>query len=277
MARAKINLALHVTGQRADGYHLLDSLVCFTNFGDELTFEPDDRLTLTVSGPAAGFLSADRDNLVVRAAEMLRNHVNLPGLGAAIGLHKKIPVASGLGGGSSNAATTLGALCRLWNLDLNKQDLGQLAVSLGADVPVCLTGKSSRIGGIGEQLQPVDIDKFFLVLVNPRIGLHTPQIFASTLKKDNPAMDYRGEGEPWHTYLKRQRNDLQQAAIAAAPSIAECLAALDRLPQCRLARMSGSGATCFGIFDTRQLAKRAAASLQDSHPQWWVVDTETVR
>ncbi|RFU12461.1 4-(cytidine 5'-diphospho)-2-C-methyl-D-erythritol kinase [Rhodobacteraceae bacterium W635] len=263
-APAKVNLSLHVTGQRADRYHLLDSLVVFARIGDRLAVQPSDELSLSIGGDMAAGVPPGPENLVLRAAAMLA-----PGQGARIMLEKALPHAAGLGGGSADAAAALRALSRLWNLPL--PPVAEI-LTLGADVPVCLSSAPQRMAGIGESLSAVPpVPPLYAVLVNPRVTVPTGAVFRALSCKDNPAM-----GAPdWHDFetfvdwLSRQRNDLQTPAIAVAPAIGTALAAL-QCEDARLARMSGSGATCFGLFETAKGAEAAAASLFATHPDWWV-------
>ncbi|MBC7142112.1 MAG: 4-(cytidine 5'-diphospho)-2-C-methyl-D-erythritol kinase [Rhodobacteraceae bacterium] len=266
-APAKLNLALHVTGQRADGYHLLDSLVVFADIGDRVSVAPAGALTLAITGPEAAGLGAGEDNLVLRAARAFA-----AARGARITLEKNLPVASGIGGGSADAAATLTALARLWDLPLP----GDAAVlTLGADVPVCLAGRPARMSGIGEALAPVPPlpGGLAVVLVNPRVTVATPAVFRALARKDNPALEAMPErfadAEDLAGWLLRQRNDLQAAAIGMAPVIA---AVLDRIAATGplLTRMSGSGATSFGLYGTLASAAAAAADLASAHPGWWV-------
>jgi 4-diphosphocytidyl-2-C-methyl-D-erythritol kinase len=274
IARAKINLALHVTGRRDDGYHLLDSLVGFAKIGDWLQFENSDQLTLTVTGPERGTLGIDPNNLVMQAALRLREFAGKSEQGASMHLEKNLPVASGVGGGSADAAATLVGLCQLWQLSIPKSELMKLALSLGADVPVCVAGTSSRVSGIGEHIEPIAIDAFNLVLVNPRLAVSTPEVFDRLARKSNPPMHGKPEDMSWISHLQVLRNDLQVAAIDGEPAIQRCLDALGNIGSCNLARMSGSGATCFGLFDTKTAAARAADLLRQAYPDWWVVETQ---
>lgn len=265
-APAKINLTLHVTGQREDGYHLLDSLVVFADVGDSVRAEPADALSLTLEGPEAGNLQAEPDNLVLRAARLLA-----PERGAALTLTKRLPIASGIGGGSADAAATLRALADLWALPLPKP---QDTLGLGADVPVCMSSAPRRMSGIGEVLEQTptlpDLD---IVLVNPRVPVSTPQIFRSLQSKTNPPMPK--ELPEWSSrdgfiiWLQQQRNDLTGPAIQQQPVIAEVLDALQGAGAL-FASMSGSGATCFGLFTRNDsAAEMAKAALQANHPDWW--------
>jgi 4-diphosphocytidyl-2-C-methyl-D-erythritol kinase len=267
-APAKINLTLHVTGQRADGYHLLDSLVVFAEVGDTVSVAPADRLGFCLTGPKAQGLSAGPDNLVLRAAAFLSVHRT-----AAITLDKYLPVSSGIGGGSADAAACLRALAMLWDMPL--PDPSKL-LALGADVPVCLAGRPCRMRGVGEKIDPLvhPLPPAFLVLVNPGIALSTPAVFRAMTRRDNPPMP---ASLPKFTtlddlvsFLADCRNDMQQAAVSLAPDIAGVLQTLAQLPGCKLARMSGSGATCFGIFPDAQSAHAATTALKQVQPTWWV-------
>lgn len=258
-AWAKVNLALHVTGQRADGYHLLDSLVVFCDVGDLVTLTPGP-LSLHLTGPFAPGLVAEADNLCLRAAR-------LAGHEARITLEKNLPVASGIGGGSADAAAVLRAL------DARPAH----PETLGADVPVCLAGTPCRMQGVGEIITPLPaLAPLHLVLVNPGAALSTPEVFRALSRRDNPPLpdvlpDLRN-ADTLLRFLTDCRNDLQAPAIARLPVIADCLAALKRAGA-RLARMSGSGATCFGLFADPQDAARAARDMAAQHPDWWVVAT----
>jgi len=276
-APAKINLALHVTGRRGDGYHLLDSLVVFTDLGDRLTASPGDELGLTIAGPMAAGLSV-AGNLVVKAAEALRRRAANPRLGARLVLEKHLPVASGIGGGSADAAAALRLLARLWNLDLAPGELMALGAGLGADVPVCVYGRPARMGGIGEIIAPPGrLPDLALVLVNPGLGLATCEVFARLARRHNgglPALPGQlCDARAAAAWLARCRNDLEAAAIAVQPAIADVLATLAATPGCLIARMSGSGATCFGLFADLAGAAAAARLVGAARPAWWSVST----
>ena len=276
-ARAKINLALHVTGQRADGYHVLDTIVTFAETGDRLTFQTGNTLQLTVTGPYSRFLPADTDNIVLKAAQALRSRYGAPEQGASINLEKNLPVASGIGGGSANAAATLRALCTLWRLKPAADDLAELALSLGADVPMCLLQKPARVTGIGEIIEPLSIAPLHLVLANPGLSISTPDVFNQLAEKENSAIgEMESPVDGWIPFLIGQRNDLQTAATALCPPVQTCLEALQNCSGSRFERMSGSGATCFAVFDSRTTAIEAANRLNSTHPDWWVVATDTV-
>ena len=263
-APAKVNLALHVTGQRADGYHLLDSLVVFAGVGDWISCAVAEDLSLTITGPQAENLTATEDNLVLRAARVMAG-----GRGAAITLEKHLPIASGIGGGSADAAATLRALAQLWNMRLPPSVL-----ELGADVPACLTQAPKRMQGVGEVLSAVpDLPACHLVLINPGVAVATPDVFKALLQKNNPALPDIPGFATLHdlaNWLKDQRNDLQAPAIALAPVIGTVIKALSDQKGCMLARMSGSGATCFGLFSSADEADDTAKSLTAAHPNWWV-------
>jgi 4-diphosphocytidyl-2-C-methyl-D-erythritol kinase len=264
-APAKINLTLHVTGQRADGFHLLDSLVVFADIGDRISISPLDRLRLQVIGPMAAGVPDGDDNLVLHAARFLGV------TGADITLEKHLPMASGIGGGSSDAAAVLRALRQS-----HKAVIPDDVLSLGADVPVCLPAKSARMSGIGEDISTVEnMPALPAVLVNPGIAISTPAVFHALERKDGSAMasiPAFGDAMECVDWLCRQRNDLQPAAIELAPVIDDVLAALGQ-SGAKFARMSGSGATCFGLYETKSAAQKAAKSLRASHTGWWIQQT----
>ncbi|MEP0942718.1 MAG: 4-(cytidine 5'-diphospho)-2-C-methyl-D-erythritol kinase [Rhizobiaceae bacterium] len=280
-ARAKINLALHVTDQRSDGFHMLDTLVTFADVGDTLSFEPATKLSLTIDGPEADQLPGDENNLVLRAAETLRRHCGRSDLGATIHLTKNLPVASGIGGGSADAAAAMMGLNQLWDLQLSKAHMMQISLPLGADIPMCISSVPAQITGIGEVINKLPIPPLNLVLVNPRAPLSTPDVFRQLETKKNSALgelqryEYRSD-RFWINHLLHQRNDLQQAACALEPKVADCLAVLERNPDCMIARMSGSGATCFGIFENPGEAAFAAHRLRHEFKDWWIMPTRTI-
>lgn len=267
-APAKINLTLHVTGQRADGYHLLDSLVCFAGVGDQLRLAPAPGPDLQITGPEGAGLTAGADNLVLRAALLMSNSP------PPLVLHKTLPLASGIGGGSADAAATLRLMAKHKGQALPD---AAAVLSLGADVPVCLSGRVCRMSGVGERLETAPaLPPVWAVLVNPRVEVSTPAVFRSMTRRDFAPMPAVipgfSEAADLAAWLKTQRNDLQPGAIALAPVIGETLAALQALPGALFARMSGSGATCFALFDSAEAAARAAEALRGLQPLWWVAD-----
>jgi len=263
-APAKINLTLHVTGQRSDGYHLLDSLVVFADVGDRVSVQDAERLRLHITGPQAAALPESDDNLVLRAARLMGGQ-------ATITLEKVLPVASGIGGGSADAAATLRALAQLGRA---LPDDAQV-LTLGADVPVCLRGKAVRMQGVGEVLTPVpDLPEAWLVLVNPGVGVATPQVFRGLARRDNAPMPddlpRLKSCADLAAFLLMMRNDMEAPALALAKEIGAAKSALSAQPGCLLARMSGSGATCFGLFGDGPSASAAARTVQTAQPGWWV-------
>ncbi|MEC7764651.1 MAG: 4-(cytidine 5'-diphospho)-2-C-methyl-D-erythritol kinase [Pseudomonadota bacterium] len=263
-APAKVNLTLHVTGQRKDGYHLLDSLVAFADVGDRVTVMAADEMSLDVTGPMAEGVPTDASNLVWRAAALFDTPV-------AITLSKHLPAAAGIGGGSSDAAATLLALSDL----TGERRLPEGTATLGADVRVCLMRQAARMSGIGEVVEPVGaLPPLHAVLANPRVEVPTPAVFKALTSKTNAPMPrklpkWQGAAQ-LIDWLAAQRNDLEPPAMDAAPMITEVLSTLSALPEARLARMSGSGATCFALFVSRDAAQAAAAQLAADHPDWWV-------
>jgi 4-diphosphocytidyl-2-C-methyl-D-erythritol kinase len=277
-ARAKLNLYLHVLGRRDDGYHLIDSLVVFAAVHDTVAVRPAGELSLAADGTFAAALPADADNIVIRAARRLAMAAGVEA-GAAITLTKELPVASGIGGGSADAAATLTALGQLWNVALPPARRDALALELGADVPVCLHGRAAFMGGIGEAITPSPpLPKLPLVLVNPGVPVATADVFRARKGGFSQAGRF---GEPpadiaaLARLLGSRRNDLTDAARAIAPAIGDVLQALDGAGSA-LARLSGSGATCFGIFADAAAAQSAAHRIAAARPGWWVRATETV-
>ena len=265
-APAKVNLALHVTGQRADGYHLLDSLVVFADIADRVTVAASDRLTLEITGPEASSIAADDDNLVLQAARFFD-----PACTARITLEKNLPVASGIGGGSADAAATIKALARLYGAPLPQP---YQTASLGADVPACMMGRPLRLQGIGDVLSEIPaLPALDILLVNSRVSLATPQVFAalasrrnSPLDRDLPQWDNPHDFCDW---LAGTRNDLLEPAIELDPQIGIALE-LIRETDCLFAGMSGSGGTCFGLYPpNRGQAKAAQSYVQAKQSGWW--------
>ncbi len=270
-ASAKVNLYLHVTGRRPDGYHQLDSLVVFAAVADRLSVVPAPKLSLGLSGPFAAGLDGGDDNLVLRAARALAAASGIKPSGR-LTLEKHLPVASGIGGGSADAAAALRLLCRLWDVAPGRDRLDRIALALGADVPACLLGQPVRMAGIGERLLPAPgLPDIGMVLINCGVGVSTPAVFHA--RRGNfsaPATlpDRWADAAALAATLRTTRNDLQDAALRLAPPIGDVLQALAADPRCLLARMSGSGATCFGIYPSGAVAEAAAAVL--GRPGWWV-------
>ncbi len=276
-APAKVNLTLHVTGRRADGYHTLDSLVVFADVGDRLELERADETSLLVEGPEAAAVPSGTDNLVLRAAALSDNAPKL-----RITLTKTLPVASGIGGGSADAAAVWRGLHALADAqprpETDPDNTSHKLLSLGADIPMCIPSVGARVGGIGDVITHLpDLPFLPAVLINPNREVSTPSVFKEMHCRENPPMessvpafDTAMEMIDW---LAAQRNDLEVAAIAIEPAIADVKSALRDAKGCHLSRMSGSGATCFGLFESEAAAKRAARALQEAHPDWWVVST----
>lgn len=265
-AFAKVNLALHVRAREPDGYHRIETIFAFADDGDRLSVAPADSLSLRLAGSFAAALAGEGDNLVLRAAERLRRRFDVRH-GAALLLDKRLPVASGIGGGSADAAAALRLLDRFWGLDAGEPVLRDLAAGLGADVPACVASVTVRGEGRGDRLLAADgaaIAGLPLLLVNPGTPLSTASVFRAWDGIDRGplatgALAAAADG----------RNDLQPAAIAIAPEIAAVLERLRNAPGVRLARMSGSGATCFALFDSEAERDAAEASLGEDEPSWW--------
>lgn len=278
IAPAKINLFLHITGRRADGYHLLHSLIVFADAAgkacDRLDFAPAEQFSLTVTGDfAAALQDADpQQNLITRAAEMLCG--SLPPVGVT--LVKQLPVGAGIGGGSTDAAACLTGLSRL----LQKHIPVAAAAKLGADIPACLAGKSLLASGIGEELRPVTLPRFALLLVHPGKALSTPEVFRNyavsspVFNTETPLPDRFSFDELVNCVTDRG-NDLQTAAMSLIPDINNVIIALENQPSCLSARMSGSGATCFGIFTNDEAAQEAEQNIRAAHPLWWCANAKT--
>ena len=275
-APAKINLSLHVTGRRDDGYHTLDSLVAFAGVGDVVSARPAIGLDLDYDGPFGAVLAdeAGAEDLVLKAARALAEAMGLPA-DAHLTLTKNLPVSSGIGGGSTDAAAALVLLSRLWEAPVPDEILRDLALGLGADVPVCLDGRAANMGGIGETLDPAPpLPPAWLVLVNPGLAVSTPAVFKARtgpFSAARPLTETPLDAAELAEALKRRANDLSEAAISLAPEIGTVLEALAARPGCLLARMSGSGATCFGLFAEELEAEAAARSVAAEHPDWWCV------
>jgi 4-diphosphocytidyl-2-C-methyl-D-erythritol kinase len=279
-APAKVNLTLHVLGRRPDGYHEIESLVAFADIGDRLTLHPGDELALDVSGPTAAAAGEGGDNLVLRAARALGERVGGSRFGR-FNLEKQLPVAAGLGGGSSDAAAALRLLAKLNGLSPNDERVHDAARATGADVPVCLDPRARMMRGIGEILgEPTRLPEVAAVLVNPGVAVPTKDVFkalaAAPLISQASAdfVEINTDAAALVSILSARRNDLEIPAIKLQPVIADVLEALKAAPDCLLARMSGSGATCFGLFGSAGAAQGAAQRMQADHPAWWVRATQ---
>jgi 4-diphosphocytidyl-2-C-methyl-D-erythritol kinase len=277
-AGAKINLTLHVLGRRADGYHSLESLVAFAGIGDTLQLTPGAPLALAVDGPNAALAGENDKNLVLKAARLLAERVNGLQLGA-FHLTKRLPVAAGIGGGSSDAAAALRLLARLNGLKLTDPAIFEAARRTGADVSVCLDPRTRMMRGVGDELGPkLRLPRLPAVLVNPGVAVETPAVFRALglpvgqrhAGPPHPDIAAAGSFEALVERLRGARNDLEGPAIAVAPVIEDALGALSATRGCRLARMSGSGGTVFGIYEDSDVARAAARTLRTSHHGWWV-------
>jgi 4-diphosphocytidyl-2-C-methyl-D-erythritol kinase len=281
-ARAKVNLTLRVVGRRVDGYHDLESVVVFADCADRLTLKTGPDLTLTASGPRAQECGETADNLVIKVARLLGERV----AGLTVGnfaLDKQLPVAAGIGGGSADAAAALRLLARANEVEIDDTRIIEAARLTGADVPVCLSSRACVMTGVGETLLPLSLPKMPCLLVNPRVPVSTSDVFAAlglyrgemrvgatdvmrALAWPQPGASF----EDWVGSLATGGNDLEAPAIRIQPVIGEVLSALGAIAGVRLARMSGSGATCFALFDDAEGVLRAAQSIQRDHPLWWV-------
>ncbi len=275
-APAKVNLTLHIKGRRADGYHDLESMVVFAGVHDLLTLEPADSFALAVSGPRAEATGPLTENLILKAARLLDERLSLRRKGR-FALLKRLPAAAGIGGGSADAAAALRLLCRVNGIPLFDSAVLDAARHVGADVPVCLRSSAQMMRGVGEQLEPQGAFRgLFAVLVNPGVGVETKAAFQALGLK--PGED---RGLPPHPVIGADaiaaiaplRNDFEPTAIAMAPVIAEVLSMLRAAPGHQLARMSGSGATCFGVYENCHAAAAAARTIRARAPHWWVEPT----
>lgn len=270
-AHAKLNLYLHITGRREDGWHLIDSLVAFASIGDEVAVAPARTLSLTIDGPFARDLGGDpSQNLVWRAATLLANRLGR-NANAAVTLTKSLPVASGIGGGSSDAAACLVALAALWKCD-NMPLLMEIAAALGSDVPACLAARPVWLDDIGDHIvEAGPLPRCSVVLVNPRVALPTPAVYRAFAGPYSPPARFSipDNAADLVALLATRRNDLTDVAIALVPEIGAVLDRLTGLDNTRLIRMSGSGATCFALFDNHDAAADAAAGLAEDRPDWW--------
>lgn len=272
LAPAKLNLFLHVTGKRADGYHLLESLMIPLGIGDDVEIEPATKLELRVTGKFASGAGSLADNIALRAANLLaekagrRPDVNIT-------LEKNIPVGAGLGGGSADAAAILILLSDLWQLNYSKEKLAEIGLELGADVPFCVIGKPALVTGIGEVITPVEeLPDLNILLVNPNKHLSTPEVFKHKKPVFSEALGLTipQDRNEFIELLQKRHNALEPNAISIMPDIAEILAAIGQQDGCLLSRMSGSGATCFGVFSNKVSLDMALGAIGIDHPDWWV-------
>ena len=272
-APAKVNLALHVTGRRKDGYHELDSLVAFAGVGDQIAALPGHDLSLVVGGPFAEGVPANGDNLILRAAERLRAMRGVT-QGAQLRLTKSLPAAAGVGGGTSDAAAALTLLAEMWGVEPLAPDAPE-AMELGADLPVCLSApRAIRMGGAGEALEAAPaLPSAGIVLVNPKVPVPTAEVFARLASRDNPGLEPMPgtwDFEGFAAWLSRQRNDLAEPATGIAPEVGRVLDRLKRMPQVKASGMSGSGATCWGLVKDMGAARQVARVIQIAEMNWWV-------
>ena len=279
LAPAKINLFLHDTGKRDDGYHNLQSALTFTDIGDRLVFESHDGFFVDVDGPFAHELFSPQDNIVYKAARALAAEYKKPLTGKIL-LQKNLPVAAGMGGGSSDAATTLIGLYRLWHLPEEYERLQKVGRSLGADVPACIVRKPVWVESMGEKMTRLpDMPELHLVLVNPMENLLTADVFGAFREKFSPPLQFQGRKKTlreWIADLKMYRNDLTDPAKRLCPVIGDILSMIEQTTGCVIARMTGSGATCFGIYESPEQANAAAHKIRHAQPDWWVTAAKTV-
>ena len=277
-APAKINLYLHVVGKESNGYHSLDSLVAFTDVADVVSVEESTLIEVETVGQFAHYLTNYLENIVFKTAKNLQRYLGV-NLGAKIILKKNIPVASGLGGGSSDAAATIKALTKLWKIEHNMCSLSEFALSLGADVPMCLYGRAGFMGGIGEKITLIkSLPMVHIVLLNPGIQVSTSKVFKNFSKPYSKVARFKkspGTLDELVSFLEDNRdNDLKKIAITSAPEIKDVLDFFHKDPKCKFANMSGSGATCFGLFSDCYSALAAVRRSERDHPKWWAVATQ---
>ena len=273
---AKINLFLHITGRLNNGYHTLDSLVAFADIGDHITLHAADTFSLNIQGPYANDLSPNdtADNLITKATYALAKHLGKrPNI--KITLTKNLPIAAGIGGGSSNAAATIRGLIQWWDASCKDDDLQDICTKLGADMPVCYHNKPAYMQGTGEIITPLKapLPELGIILINPNKPCPTQPVFAQIKPPYSSALtlpeDFQSQTN-LITFLKEQRNDLTNAACSAIPDIQMILDTLNNEPECQIARLSGSGATCFGLFTNKNAANKAAQTLKKNHPDCWI-------
>ncbi|MBL0319928.1 MAG: 4-(cytidine 5'-diphospho)-2-C-methyl-D-erythritol kinase [Alphaproteobacteria bacterium] len=274
---AKINLFLHITGRLANGYHTLETMAGFCSIGDSLHFKDAPIFSVHIQGPCAKeLLNTPHDDLsITKAATLLANLTKHP-LAATVSLDKQLPVASGIGGGSTNAATTFLGLNQVWGTDIPLKEMEKLGLTIGADVPMCIYQKPVLVKGMGDIIEPLgDVPPLYIILANPTFPVPTPLIYNAFKDQNYPFSSPLSDAIPTQadellTWLSLQRNDLQATACHLYPEIDSVISALSQLPGCRISRMSGSGATCFGLFADERQAHQGAADLKLNYPKWWV-------
>ena len=276
-ASAKVNLCLQVVGQKSNGFHLLDSIVGFTEFGDHLSFKKSDELELTAKGAFSDQIPLDKSNLILKAAELLRKINNIK-TGAHITLTKNLPPSAGLGGGSSDAAATIRGLSRLWGTDLPEIDD---LMKIGSDLPVCINQKTQHMKGFGEVLEEINtFPNLPILLVNPLKKVSTQTVFRMLKNKKNPPLSKYEKlfqaKKDWINWLLLQRNDLMEPAVKVEPVISEVLRLISKQISVEKVSMSGSGATCFGIFENKHDCDLAMKRVRLERPDWWSVSTEII-
>lgn len=279
LAPAKVNLFLHVVGRRSDGYHLLESIFAFADIGDRLEVETAKDFSFTLTGPFAKACQkagcGGEKNLTVKAARALNEKLGGEGPKARLALQKNLPLAAGLGGGSSDAAAALKALQVLWDAEMDEEDLFSLALSLGADVPACLLGEPCFVSGIGDEITPLTrFEDLPCVLANPGLPVATGEVFKAFAGRELPFSQPLGLRPEFNAglweLLENTRNDLEHAACGLVPEVGKVLLALKKAKGVRLFRMSGSGATCFGLFESAEAAADSARAIATANPGWWV-------
>jgi len=274
IAPAKINLFLHVTGKRPDNYHLINSIFAFSEFGDKIKICESQKDELLITGEFSNQIEDSLDNLVFKTADIIREQYNIE-KPIKIHLEKNIPVGAGMGGGSSDAASTAKLLRKLWNLDIADSELASLLLPIGADIPPCVHGKLSFISGIGEEIHSLALDnKLSILLVNPMIHITTADIFKMGIENYSTNIeisDIPKTEKELILWLQNKNNDLENNAIDLFPEVGNLINEISNLDNCMLARMSGSGSTCFGIFNNIDDAKNAANVIKDIYPDYWVV------
>ncbi len=275
---AKINLYLHITGKRPDGYHLLDSLMVFTDLSDVINIKESAKTTLEITGEFAEKISSGADNIILKAYNLLKKQTKIKKSDIAIQLEKNIPVGAGMGGGSGNAAGILSLLNNFWEMNLSIIQLQKLGLKLGADVPFCLGKKAAFVSGIGENLDYIDfVGNIHAVLVNPGKGLSTKDVFNSGNIEHSGVVKKPAKftsKENLIDFLIDKKNDLEKSAIKLMPEIADILVLIRQQQGCLISRMSGSGATCFGLFYDAQSALNAEEKIRENNSDWWVRKTE---